>query len=66
MCGDVVKGVVTCDNATQSVGVLDCFCMTSNGYKDNTTVVGGCIFNCINHTDWTKVDSYHPVWGNMS
>ena len=45
VCGDPVKGIVSCDNATQSVGVLDCFCMTSNGDKDNTTVVGKCIFN---------------------
>jgi len=66
VCGDLVKGVVSCDNATQSVGVLDCFCMTSNGDKDNTMVVGGCIFNCVNRTDCTKDDSYNPVWGNMS
>jgi len=46
VCGDPVKGIVTCDNVTQSVGVLDCFCMTSNGDKDNTTVVGSFIFNC--------------------
>jgi len=66
VCGDLLKGIVTCDNATQSVGVLDCFCMTSNGDKDNTMVVGGCIFNCVNRTDCTKDDSYNPVWGNMS
>ena len=66
VCGDPVKGVVSCDNATQSVGVLDCFCMTSNSDKDNTTVVGSCIFNCYNHTDWTNDDLYHPVCGNVS
>ena len=66
VCGDPVKGVVSCDNATQSVGVLDCFCMTSNGDKGNTTVVGRCIFNCFNYTDWTREDIYHPVYGNVS
>ena len=66
VCGDPVKGVVSCDNATQSVGVLDCFCMTSNGDNGNTTVVGSCIFNCFNCTDWTRPDLYHPVYGNVS
>ena len=68
MCGDLVKGVVSCDNATQRVGVLDCFCMTSNGNKDNgnTTVVGNCLFNCANGTFGTKEELYHPVYGNVS
>lgn len=40
MCRDPVKSVVSCDNVTESVGMLDCFCTTSYGDKDNTTVVG--------------------------
>ena len=66
VCGDLMKGVVSCDNATQSVGVLDCFCMTSNGDKSNTTVVGSCIFNCPNRTFWARNEVYNSVYWNVS
>ena len=62
-CGGLLQGVVSCDNATQQVGVLNCFCMTSNGDEGNTTVVGSCLFNCGN---WTTDELYHPVYWNVS
>ena len=46
--------------------MLGCFCMTANGDKDNTTVVGSCLYNCANSTFWTTNELYHPVYGNVS
>jgi len=65
-CGSSLQGIVSCDNATQRVGVLDCYCLTSNGDEDNTTVVGSCLFNCANQTQWLKDEIYHPVYRNVS
>ena len=65
-CGLSLQGIVSCDNATQRVGVLDCYCLTSNGDEDNTTVVGSCLFNCANQTQWLKDEIYHPVYWNVS
>ena len=66
MCGDELDGTVSCDNTTQSVAVLDCFCMTSNGERSNTTVVGRCLFNCVNQTNFAKANLFHPVTSNSS
>ena len=34
MHGQPIQGIVSCDNATQRVGVLDCYCLTSNGDEE--------------------------------
>jgi len=65
-CGSSIQGIVSCDNATRRVGVLDCYCLTSNGDVDNTTVVGSCLFNCAHETYWKNYDMYHPVYWNVS
>ena len=50
-CGSSLDGVVLCNNVTHEVGILDCYCMTSNGDSgNNTTVVGKCVFNCGNQS----------------
>ena len=66
VCGDELDGTVLCDNTSQSVAVLDCFCMTSNGERSNTTVVGRCLFNCVNQTNFAKDKLFHPVTSNSS
>ena len=43
VCGADLGGAVSCDNSTREVAVLAWFCMTYDN-KDNTTVVGKCIF----------------------
>ena len=65
-CGDELDGTVSCDNTSKTVRVLDCFCMTSNGDGDNTTVVGRCLFNCVNQTRYMKDKIFHPVTSNLS
>ena len=65
-CGHSLEGAISCDNATRRVGVLVCYCMTSNGDKGKTTVVGSCLFNCANHTYWKNDVMYHPVYWNVS
>ena len=46
-CGRDLDGIVQCDPETKELSVLDCYCITSNG---RNTVVGSCIFNCMNLT----------------
>ena len=46
-CGDSIRDVVSCDEQTKEVEILDCFCMT-NDLATNQTVVGACFFNCVN------------------
>ena len=65
-CGDGLDGAVSCDNTTQEVRVLDCFCMTSNGDADNTTVVGRCLFNCVNQSGLMSDQILHPVTPNAA
>ena len=65
-CGSSLDGVVLCNNVTHEVGILNCYCMTSNGASgNNTTVVGKCLSNCGN-ISYPSIDGvhdhvYHPV-----
>ena len=43
LCGATLGIVVVCNNETQQVGVLDLYCLTSNGDESNTSVVGLCL-----------------------
>ena len=43
LCGATLGTVVVCNNETQQVGVLDTYCLTSNGDEINTSVVGWCL-----------------------
>ena len=65
-CGTSLGGVVSCSNITGEVHVLDCFCMTSDGDHTNSTVVGRCIFNCVNSSAYNKDIIYHSVWPNTT
>ena len=48
-CGDSIRDVVSCDEQTKEVKIIDCFCMTHDSVT-NQTVVGACFFNCVNLT----------------
>ena len=65
-CGDPMRGVVSCDNNTESVGLLGCYCITSNDDKHLNPVIGICIINCGNHTLFENNVLYHPVSPNVS
>ena len=57
---------VVCENETQ-VGVLDFYCITSNGDVSNTSVVGLCLAS-LNHGErlLSRIGAYHKVLGNIS
>ena len=43
-CGHSIDGVVSCDEKSREVKILDCYCM-------NVTVVGVCFSSCINASE---------------
>ena len=47
-CGSTLDGIVTCNEQTKEVMVLDCYCMTTD--STNQTVVGACLYNSLNLT----------------
>ena len=57
---------VVCENETQ-VGVLNLYCLTSNGNGNNTSVVGWCLASA-NHGEklLSRAGVYHKVFGNLS
>ena len=57
---------VVCENETQ-VGVLDYYCLTSNGDGSNTSVVGLCLA-ALNHGErlLSQIGLYNKVLGNLS
>ena len=64
LCGATLGTVVVCNNETRQVGVLDTYCLTSNGDGSNTSVVGRCV-EAVNHRKklfW----GYNKVLGNLS
>ena len=70
-CGSSLDGVVLCNNVTNEVGILNCYCMTSNGDSgNNTTVVGRCIFNCANKSqlliDGVRDPIHHSISSNIT
>ena len=67
LCGATLGTVVVCNNETQQVGVLDSYCLTSNGDGSNTSVVGKCL-ESMNHGEQllSRVGRYHKVLGNLS
>ena len=65
-CGSTVHGVVTCNEQTKEVMVLDCYCMTN--HSANQTVVGACLYNCVNvsHTAEYQDNVYHQAPSNCT
>ena len=59
-CGHSLGGVVSCNEDTKEVGVLDCFCITFDS-TSNKTVVGECPYNCLNVSKSFYDYMYHPV-----
>ena len=59
-CGESYYDVVSCDEVTKEVGVLDCYCMTFDS-RHNVTVLGACFYNCVNNTGFYDHSIYHQV-----
>ena len=66
LCGATLGTVIVCNNETQQVGVLDTYCLTSNGDGSNTSVVGSCLV-ALNHGEkLLNSGLYNKVLGNLS
>ena len=67
LCGATFNSVVVCNNETLQVGVLDTYCLTSNGDGSNTSVVGWCLV-IFSHGErlLSPVGCYNKVLGNLS
>ena len=66
LCGATIGTVVVCNNETRQVGVLDTYCLTSNGDGSNTSVVGSCLV-AMNHGErLLNSGLYNKVFGNLS
>ena len=66
LCGATLGTVVVCNNETRQVGVLDTYCLTSNGDGSNTSVVGSCLV-ALNHGEkLLNSGLYNKVLGNLS
>ena len=65
-CGSTVHGVVTCNEQTKEVMVLDCYCMTND--STNQTVVGACLYNCLNLSNTVQYQQiiYHQAPSNCT
>ena len=59
-CGYSFDGVVSCDEETKEVRVLDCYCITFDS-TSNKTVVGECFVNCVNVSKSYYDYRYHRV-----
>ena len=59
-CGHKFYGVVSCDEETREVRVLDCYCITYDS-TTNKTVLGECLYNCLNVSSSYYDYIYHPV-----
>ena len=55
-CGDSLDGVVSCNEETREVKLLEGYCMSIYRKHKNETVVGNCIFATLNVGD----KLYHP------
>ena len=65
---DTLGTVVVCKNECKNetkVGVLNIYCLTSNGDGSNTSVVGACLA-AENHGMYIQFGLYNEVLGNLS
>ena len=67
---DPFETVVLCKNGCKNethVSLLDYYCLTSNGDRSNTSVVGTCLA-AVNHEErqLNQIGLYHKVLGNLS
>ena len=67
VCGKPIGTIVVCNNDTQEVGVLNSYCLTSNGDGSNSNVVGRCLA-AVGHGDrlLSKVGNYKKVLPNIT
>ena len=45
-CGDEWGGIIKCDESSQQVFLLSCYCVTHSEDRNNTAVLGACFYNC--------------------
>ena len=62
-CGYSLHDVVTCDEYTEEITVLDCYCMTTDT-TCNKAVVGDCFYNCGNLSQKAQDILYHKAPSN--
>ena len=71
-CGSAVGGVVECSDKkrAEGVGILDCYCLTTDDRNWSNVVAGACFFNCERHNDahdkYSRDKLYHSVPLNLS
>ena len=61
-CRSDLNEIVLCDPVTKDLAVIDCYCITyqySSEGEPMFPVVGGCVFNCVNHTRSGYASIYH-------
>ena len=64
---DPLRIVVICKNECKSkVGVLNLYCLTSNGDGSNTSVVGTCLATLNHGEKFSQTGFYNKVLGNLS
>ena len=59
-CGKTFYNTVSCNERTKEVRVADCYCITFDSIL-NKTVLGACLFNCVNVTKSYSDYIYHHV-----
>ena len=56
-CRNDIHGVISCNESTKAVAILNCYCMT---YSESTgPVVGACFYNCVPPTMDSTI--YYPL-----
>ncbi|CAI8024233.1 hypothetical protein GBAR_LOCUS14094 [Geodia barretti] len=63
-CGSDLNEIVLCDPVTKDLAIMDCYCITyqySSEGEPMFPVVGGCVFNCVNHTRSGYANIYHSA-----
>ena len=68
LCGSSLGILVVCNNETQQVGVIQPYCLTSNGDESNVSVVGACLAALSNYGEklWSPIVPYWEVSPSIS
>ena len=61
-CGDAWGGIINCDESSQQVFILSCYCVTCSEDMNNTAVLGACFYGCFDG----KIGSHQMLPSNIS
>ena len=61
-CGDEWGGIIKCEERSQQVFLLSCYCVTHSEDKNNTAVLGACFYNCFHG----EIGSHQILPSNLS